>query len=110
MAVGTDHGGSCRIPAAFCGVVGLKPTFGLVPCTGLMPIEATIDYIGPITKSVYDNAALLSILAQADGIDPMQPLGMITKDYTKDIKAGCKGLRLVVLREGFGHEPPSLHA
>ena len=43
-----------------------------------MPIEATIDYIGPITKSVYDNAALLSI-AQADGIDPMQPLGMITR-------------------------------
>ena len=104
MAVGTDHGGSCRIPAAFCGVVGLKPTFGLVPCTGLMPIEATIDYIGPITKSVYDNAALLSILAQADGIDPMQPLGMITKDYTKDIKAGCTGLKVAVLREGFGHE------
>ena len=69
MAVGTDHGGSCRIPASFCGVVGLKPTFGLVPYTGAMPIDMTIDYIGPMTKNVRDNALLLEVLAGYDGTE-----------------------------------------
>ncbi|PSJ19470.1 amidase, partial [Halomonas sp. ND22Bw] len=52
FAIGGDQGGSIRIPAAFCGVVGHKPTFGLVPYTGAFPIERTIDHLGPITRTV----------------------------------------------------------
>ncbi len=103
MAVGTDHGGSCRIPAAFCGVVGMKATFGLVPYTGVMPIDMTIDYVGPMTKTVADNALLLEVLAGADGFDPNQG-GIRTSRYTKALDRGAKGLRIAVVEEGFGHE------
>ncbi|MEM7543225.1 MAG: amidase [Pseudomonadota bacterium] len=103
LAVGTDHGGSCRIPAAFCGVVGMKATFGLVPYTGTMPIDMTIDYVGPMTKNVADNALLLEVLAGADGIDPNQR-GIKTSRYTKDLDGGVKGLKIGILKEGFGHD------
>ena len=103
MAVGTDHGGSCRIPASFCGVVGLKPTFGLVPYTGAMPIDMTIDYVGPMTKSVEDNALLLSVLAGADGVDNNQA-GIQVSNYLEGLDEGVSGLRIGVVREGFGHE------
>lgn len=103
LAVGTDHGGSCRIPASFCGVVGMKATFGLVPYTGTMPIDMTIDYVGPMTRNVADNALLLEVLAGADGIDPNQR-GIRTAKYTKALGQGVEGLRIGVLAEGFGHE------
>lgn len=102
MAVGTDHGGSCRIPASFCGIVGLKPTFGLVPYTGAMPIDMTIDYIGPMTRTVADNALLLNVLAGADGLDPNQA-GIVTNDYTAALDGDVSGLRIAVVQEGFGH-------
>src|SRR5215813_4427147 len=54
LAIGCDQGGSIRVPAAFCGVVGLKPTWGLVPYTGIFPLEPTIDHTGPIARTVYD--------------------------------------------------------
>ncbi len=72
MAIGGDQGGSIRIPAAYCGIYGMKGTFGLVPYTGLMPIEATIDHTGPMTANVADNALMLEVLAGADGLDPRQ--------------------------------------
>jgi amidase len=103
MAVGTDHGGSCRIPASFCGVVGLKPTFGLVPYTGAMPIDMTIDYVGPMTKSVEDNALLLGVLAGADGVDNNQA-GIQVSNYLEGLDEGVGGLRIGVVREGFGHD------
>ena len=62
MAIGGDQGGSIRIPAAACGIVGLKPTFGLVPYTGIMSIEATIDHTGPMARTVYDTALLLEVI------------------------------------------------
>ena len=62
MAIGGDQGGSIRVPAAACGIVGLKPTFGLVPYTGIIGIEATIDHTGPMAKTVYDTALLLEVL------------------------------------------------
>ncbi len=102
MAVGTDHGGSCRIPASFCGVVGLKPTFGLVPYSGAMPIDMTIDYIGPMTKTVAENATLLQVLVGADGFDPNQA-GIRTDDYCAGLDKGVQGLRIGMVREGFGH-------
>ena len=72
MALGGDQAGSIRIPAAFSGVVGLKPTFGLVPYTGIMGIENTIDHAGPITANVADNALFLQAMAGEDGFDPRQ--------------------------------------
>ena len=61
MATGGDQGGSIRIPAAACGIVGLKPTYGLVPYTGIMPIEFTLDHTGPMARTVYDTALMLEV-------------------------------------------------
>ena len=61
MATGTDQGGSIRIPAAACGIVGLKPTYGLVPYTGIVPIEFTLDHTGPMARTVYDTALMLEV-------------------------------------------------
>ena len=62
MATGGDQGGSIRIPAAACGIVGLKPTYGLVPYTGIMPIEFTLDHTGPMARTVYDTALMLEVI------------------------------------------------
>ena len=61
MAIGGDQGGSIRAPASLCGLVGLKPTWGLVPCTGSMGVETTIDHVGPITRTVKDCALFLQV-------------------------------------------------
>src|SRR3954464_12416969 len=73
MATGGDQGGSVRIPSAFSGIVGHKPTHGLVPYTGAFPIELTIDHLGPMTRTVADAAAMLDVLAGRDGLDPPHP-------------------------------------
>ena len=70
MAIGGDQGGSIRMPASYCGVYGMKPTHGLVPYTGIMPIEIYIDHTGPMTNNVQDNALMLEVLAGEDGYDP----------------------------------------
>jgi amidase len=72
LALGGDQGGSIRIPSAFCGTVGHKPTHGLVPYTGAFPIENTLDHLGPITRTVPDAALMLGVLAGPDGLDPRQ--------------------------------------
>jgi amidase len=102
MALGTDQGGSVRMPASFCGIYGMKPTHGLVPYTGAMPIEATMDHIGPMTRTVEDNALLLEVVAGRDGLDPRQ-YEPRTANYTAAIGGGVKGLKIGVVREGFGH-------
>ena len=61
MALGGDQGGSIRLPSCWCGVVGLKPTFGLVPYTGILTIEPSVDHVGPITRTVTDCALLLEV-------------------------------------------------
>ena len=101
MAIGGDQGGSIRIPAAFSGAYGMKPTHGLVPYTGIMPIEATIDHAGPITSSVADNALLLEVIAGADGLDPRQYAPRVDQ-YTAALGRGVQGLRIGVVKEGFG--------
>lgn len=74
MAVGGDQGGSIRIPASSCGIVGLKPTFGLVPYTGIISIIRTIDHTGPMARNVTDCARLLTAIAGFDdGKDDRQP-------------------------------------
>ena len=102
MALGGDQGGSVRIPAAFCGIYGMKPTHGLVPYTGIMPIELTIDHTGPMTATVEDNALLLEVLAGPDGLDPRQSGGQ-SQDYRAALSQGVQGLRIGVVEEGFGH-------
>ena len=103
MAIGGDQGGSIRMPASWCGCYGMKGTHGLVPYTGVMPIEATIDHVGPITTTVADNALLLEVLAGADGLDPRQYNPRVDR-YTAALGRGVAGLRIGVLVEGFNHD------
>jgi len=103
MALGGDQGGSIRIPASFCGIYGMKPTHGLVPYTGIMPIELTLDHTGPMTATVEDNALLLEVLAGPDGLDPRQYGGGGPKPYREALGRGAGGLRIAVVEEGFGH-------
>ena len=100
MAIGGDQGGSIRMPAACCGIYGMKPTWGLVPYTGIMPIELTLDHAGPMTATVADNALLLEVLAGADGLDPRQG-GITVAPYTEALGKSIAGLRIGVLQEGF---------
>ena len=102
MAIGGDQGGSIRMPSAYCGCYGLKPTHGLVPYTGVMPIETTIDHTGPMTQNVRDNAVMLQAIAGADGLDPRQYDPQVD-DYTGAIGRGAGGVRIAVVKEGFGH-------
>ena len=101
MAIGGDQGGSIRMPASWCGVYGLKPTHGLVPYTGIFPIELTLDHTGPIAANVEDTALLLSAIAGEDGLDPRQN-GVETADYLEDLEGGIEGMKIGVLTEGFG--------
>ena len=103
MAIGGDQGGSIRMPASFCGVYGMKPTHGLVPYSGIMPIENTIDHAGPMTQTVMDNALMLEVIAGADGLDPRQ-YDVRTDRYTASVNRGASGLRIGVVKEGFGHD------
>ena len=101
MALGGDQAGSIRIPAALSGTVGLKPTFGLVPYTGIMGIEATIDHTGPITANVADNALFLEAIAGEDGYDSRQRVERVD-NYTAALEGSAAGLRIAVVQEGFG--------
>ena len=103
MALGGDQGGSIRMPAAFCGVYGMKPTHGLVPYTGIMPIELTLDHTGPMSATVEDNALLLEVLAGPDGLDPRQYSTTPVPDYRALMRGGVAGMKIALIEEGFGH-------
>jgi amidase len=102
MAIGGDQAGSIRIPASHCGIIGLKPTFGLVPYTGIAPLEMTLDTCGPMTASVADNALLLEVIAGPDGMDSRQR-GERAQPYTRALGQDIAGMRVAVVKEGFGH-------
>lgn len=101
MATGGDQAGSIRIPASLSGVVGIKPTWGLVPYTGIMGMDPTIDHAGPLTASVADNALFLEVMAGEDGYDSRQA-GLKLDTYTKAIGQEIAGMKIGVVREGFG--------
>ncbi len=103
MGIGGDQGGSIRMPASFSGCYGMKATHGLVPYTGVMPIENTIDHAGPMTTTVADNALLLEVIAGADGLDPRQYDVRVDK-YTAALGRGVAGMRMAVITEGFNHD------
>lgn len=118
FALGSDTGGSIRLPASFCGVVGLKPTYGLVSRYGLMAMASSLDQIGPITKNVYDAASVLNIIAGQDKLDsttvptaipqPRRTSGAEPStskevpDYTYGIDGSIKNLKIGVPKEYFG--------
>ena len=105
LAFGGDQGGSVRIPSAWCGCVGLMATHGLIPHTGVFGLEPTIDYTGPMTRTVDDLAAVLDCVAGRDGYDPRQ--ASVPEDlprYRDALGRGVEGLRIGLLEEGFGVE------
>jgi len=101
MALGGDQGGSIRMPAGWCGIYGMKPTHGLVPYTGIMPIEVYVDHTGPMTATVEDNALMLEAIAGPDGVDPRQYAPKVHK-YTQALGTGVKGMKIAIVKEGFG--------
>ena len=100
-ALGSDSGWSIRQPASLCGVVGLKPTYGLVSRYGLVAFASSLDQIGPITKDVYDSCLLLNLIAGHDEKDTTSA-DIEKKDYTKALKNDVKGLKIGVPKEFFG--------
>lgn len=100
-SLGSDTGGSIRQPASFCGIVGLKPTYGLVSRFGLIAFASSLDQIGPLTRTVEDAALVMNVIAGPDANDstsiPRAPI-----DYTIGLKNGVKGLRIGVVPEYFG--------
>ncbi|MBF0540348.1 MAG: Asp-tRNA(Asn)/Glu-tRNA(Gln) amidotransferase subunit GatA [Nitrospirae bacterium] len=99
-ALGSDTGGSIRQPAAFCGVVGLKPTYGRVSRFGLIAFASSLDQIGPITKNVEDCAILMNILSGHD-INDSTCANIDVPDYTANLKNGVKGLTIGIPKEYF---------
>ncbi len=100
-ALGSDTGGSIRQPSSLCGVVGLKPTYGLVSRYGLVAFASSLDQIGPITKDVTDSAMLLNLITGHDEKDSTS-VNIEKKDYTEALKEDVKGLRIGVPKEYFG--------
>ena len=104
MAMGSDTGGSIRGPAAWCGLAGLKPTYGRVSRRGIFPLSFTLDHAGPLARSVEDAAITLQVIAGHDALDPASanvPVG----DYTGQLEAGVSGLRIGVPRAFFAGSP-----
>jgi amidase len=101
MATGGDQAGSIRIPASLSGVVGIKPTWGLVPYTGIMGMDPTIDHAGPLTATVADNALFLEVMAGEDGYDSRQ-CGLKLDNYTAAIGQSVAGMKIGLVTEGFG--------
>ncbi|CAK7227157.1 hypothetical protein SBRCBS47491_006474 [Sporothrix bragantina] len=105
--IGGDQGGSIRFPASYCGIVGMKPTWGLVPWTGVVTHDAVHDTAGPMTKTVALNAKVLQAIAGRDGIDDRQyaaPLPTDLPDYSALLEKGVKGMRIGILKEAFEFE------
>lgn len=107
IAIGGDQGGSIRIPASCCGIVGLKPTTGLVPYTGVFPIDNSLDHVGPMADSVEDVATTLEVMAGPDGLDPRQPRDLNSDSYTDSLVDDVSDTTIAVLKEGFEREESS---
>jgi len=99
-AIGTDTGGSVRNPASMCGITGMKPTYGLVSRRGVLPLSTSLDHVGPMTRSVRDNALLLQLIAGHDPEDPGSAEGEVP-DYAADLDKGVRGLTIGLVRHFY---------
>jgi amidase len=98
--IGGDQGGSIRIPASWCGVLGLKPTHGLVPYTGIVGLDQTYDHVGPLARTVENLALVLGVIVGKDPGDPRQR-EVPVEDYQAALGRGIRGLRIGLFKEGF---------
>ena len=105
-ALGTDTGGSVRNPATCCGIVGMKPTYGMVSLSGVFPLTYSLDHVGPMTRTVEDNAILLHALAGHDVEDPTMSQRPMA-DCLKDMKAGIKGMKIGVIEHFYTKDSPA---
>ncbi len=110
-ALGTDTGGSIRIPAALCGVVGLKPTYGRVSLRGILPLSWNLDHAGPITRKVEDAAIMLEVMGGYDELDPAS-VKTLPGDYTSNLKHGIRGSKIALAVGNYveGSDPEILAA
>ena len=106
LALGTDTAGSVRHPASACGVVGLKPTYGLVSRRGVFPLAFTLDHVGPMTRDVADNALMLSVLAGHDPRDPASVAAPAGR-YAADLERGVRDLRIGFVRHFHETDMPA---
>lgn len=102
IAITSDQGGSSRIPAAWCGLAGIKATVGLVPYTGQFSLDMTLDHCGTMGRTVADAALLLEVMAGDDGLDPRQHNVQVASSYTKNLTGEAEGLKVGIVKEGFG--------
>ena len=100
ISLGSDTGGSIRQPASYCGIVGLKPTYGRVSRHGIMALASSLDQVGPFTKTVADSALALSVIAGADDYDSTA-LDLPVEDYTKYLNQNIKGMKIGIPKEYF---------
>ncbi|RYL92519.1 amidase [Sporolactobacillus sp. THM7-4] len=103
MAIGCDQTGSIRMPGSWCGILGLKPSWGLVPYTGIFPVDVTLDHVGPMARKVEDIALLLEVIAGPDGLDPRQ-YGLKSKPYRHFLTGDANDIRIGIVQEGFNWE------
>lgn len=101
LTIGGDQGGSIRIPASWCGVVGLKPTHSLVPYTGVVGIDNSFDHVGPMARTVADTALLLDVIAGKDPMDPRQYSIPVQNSFVESLGGTINDLRFGIVKEGF---------
>lgn len=103
VALGTDQAGSVRIPSSWCGVFGLKPTWGLIPYTGIMTLEPTLDHVGIMARNVRDIAITLEAISGRDGKDPRQYIANVPERLPKysEVKERTEGFKIAIVKEGF---------
>ena len=99
-AIGTDTGGSVRNPASLCGILGIKPTYGLVSRRGVFPLAFSLDHVGPMTRTAQDNALMLDLIAGHDPLDPGSA-AHAAAGYTAQLHRGVEGLRVGVIRHFY---------
>ena len=104
VGLGGDQGGSIRIPCSFGGIVGMKPTTGLIPYTAIFGADASLDHTGPMARTVEDAAATLEAVAGRDGLDPRQPHDLEVQEYSAALENDISNMTVAVLQEGFEHD------
>ena len=104
LALGGDQGGSARMPASWVGILGLKPTHGLVPYTGCFPFDKTVDHVGLFSRDIVDMAKFLDVVAGPDNLDPLAITDPVAGGYAAALAADTGNIRVALLSEGFAQD------